>query len=115
MKENNLPDGTSAGASATDSALPGMISNPLYDGPLYEIIGESKPHFDSLPQLTRAPESYYVEIAGGHLLTPSPDAEAPLLGAGFAERLLSNGAAANSCADEDYTVMKPAKPESFIR
>ena len=88
----------------------GMISNPIYDGPLYETIGESKPCFDSLPKLTRAVESCYVDTVGAQLLAPSPDMEALLSGGSeeSAGRRLSNGAAANSNGDGDYAVMKPA-------
>ena len=89
-----------------------MTSKSIYDGPLYETIGESKPCFNSLPMLTRAPESCYVEIAGVQLLASSPDMEAPLLGGGSAEKMPSNGAVANFYADED---VKSAKPESFVR
>lgn len=125
IKANNEPVGAHTRGSvntALNLGQQGMISNPIYDGPLYETVGESKPHFDSLPKLTRATESCYVDTAVAQLLSPSPDTEEtpPPLGGSSSEESgetrLSNGAAANSNTntDEDYAIMKPVEPDDLI-
>ena len=82
-----------------------MVSNPIYEGPLYETICEAKQSFSYLPKQTRAQESCYVELTGSQVRAHIPlslcdDDE-------NSNKRFSNGAAA---IEGDYTIMQPAKP-----
>ena len=88
-----------------------MLSNPIYDGPQYETISETKPKFDSLPMLPKAQESCYVEITGSQAL--SSNLESPPTSTATGERSDNEAAATSSSYDEEYTCMRPAKVATF--